>query len=241
MSKIYFLSFGGPTQNYHEALSRIRMQATQLGIFDEIYSYTEEDLKSDAEFWVNHGEFLTNNSRGYGYWLWKPYLILKTLKNMNDSDILLYLDSGCEIDIKYKNKFNILIDYVKHKKIIGTNGWSTDIEYTKMDLIKYVGLEKNINLLQKYHMQAGCLLMEKCDIILKLYTDIYEIASNYHMIDDSPSIEKNFSNFKEHRHDQSIFNLLVKKYNLHNHNLDKFLLSNNLIIIARNRSGNTIL
>jgi hypothetical protein len=241
MSKIYFLSFGGPTQNYHEALNRIVIQATQLEIFDQIFSYTEENLKSDSEFWLKHSEFITNNPRGYGYWLWKPYLILKTLKNMNDSDILLYLDSGCEIDIKYKNIFNKLVENVKINKIIGTSTNSTDLTYTKMDLIKHIGLENNYNLLQKYHMQAGCILMEKYDIIVKLYTEIYEIASNYHMIDDSPSIEKNHNKFKEHRHDQSIFNLLVKKYNLHNYNLDELLTNNRLIIVARNRSGNTTL
>jgi hypothetical protein len=36
---------------------------------------------------------------------------------------------------------------------------------------------------------------------------------NYHYIDDSPSVKPNHNIFKEHRHDQSIFSLLVKKYN----------------------------
>ena len=38
------------------------------------------------------------------------------------------------------------------------------------------------------------------------------ICSDYSMIDDSPSIENNITNFKVHRHDQSIFSILRKKY-----------------------------
>jgi hypothetical protein len=34
----------------------------------------------------------------------------------------------------------------------------------------------------------------------------------YNLINDSPSVEKNHSSFFEHRHDQSIFSCLRKKY-----------------------------
>jgi len=34
--------------------------------------------------------------------------------------------------------------------------------------------------------------------------------NNYHFVDDSPSILPNSENFVEHRHDQSIFSLLIK-------------------------------
>ena len=44
---------------------------------------------------------------------------------------------------------------------------------------------------------------------------VSENSNNYHLIDDSPSIEANFSCFKENRHDQSIFSILSKLYNFH--------------------------
>jgi hypothetical protein len=37
------------------------------------------------------------------------------------------------------------------------------------------------------------------------------IVDNYHLIDDSPSIIKNDKSFKEHRHDQSIFSILINQ------------------------------
>ena len=40
--------------------------------------------------------------------------------------------------------------------------------------------------------------------------DWYNLGCKYHLIDDSISKEKNSREFKDHRHDQSIFSLLLK-------------------------------
>lgn len=221
MVKIFFLTFGGPTQNYHEAVERLCKQAKKFEIFDEIIGLTEKDLQNDNEFWSKHKDFINSNSRGYGYWIWKPFIIKKTLEKMNDNDILLFLDCGCELNYLAKNKFLEYLELVKTKKIMGTKPSSSDYDYTKMDLIKFMNMEKNIEELKKKQMQSGVVLMLKCDDIVNLYNENYDICSNnYNLIDDSSSIEKNFDEFKENRHDQSVLSLLVKKYNLINYDLD---------------------
>jgi len=237
-NNIYFVSFGGPTLNYLEAVERICNQAKNFNIFKEIYKYTDKELKDNIEFWSKHGEFISNNHRGYGYWLWKPYIIKIILEKINNDDILLYCDSGCELNIKKCNNFNILLERTNKKLIIGTCSSSNDISFTKMDTIKYFNME-NDNKLKDKHMQATTLMMKKCDVITSLINEWYDICSNnYHLIDDSPSIEKNFDNFIENRHDQSIYNLLVKKYNLHNYDMS---FRNSPIITNRNRSGTSLL
>ena len=62
---------------------------------------------------------------------------------------------------------------------------------------------------------------------------IYNYACTYHNIDDTPSIIPNYPNFKEHRHDQSIFSLLTKKYNL----FSSISLNKKCIKTVRNRTG----
>ena len=37
------------------------------------------DLKTIHEFWNVHKGFIESRPRGYGYWIWKSYLTLKTL------------------------------------------------------------------------------------------------------------------------------------------------------------------
>jgi len=231
---IYFLSFGGPSNEYHQAVNRICEQTKKTNKFNTILCYTETDLKNDIDFWPLHEQFIQNNKRGYGYWLWKSYLIKKTLNEMQENDILLYCDAGCEINHKYSNKINDLISITQQYKIIGCPVGSNDITYTKMDTIEYVQMTTDINLGNK-HIQAGCLMMQKCEIVTNLISEWYNISSIYHLIDDSPSISPNNKAFIEHRHDQSIFNLLIKKYNLYNTALPNG--DNDLIIYARNRSG----
>lgn len=221
MNTIYFITFGGPSQNYLDAVHRICNQAADFNMFHEIIGYTDSDLKNDKHFWERHGNFIENNNRGYGYWIWKPYLILKTLEKMNDNDILLYLDCGCELNSHGKSHFYKLIEKVKTKSFISSRAGSNDITFTKMDTIKHFNFENNMKLLSIPHMQAGTIMLRKNDLIVKIYNEIYELMSDhYHLIDDSPSINKNCNHFVEHRHDQSVFNLVMKKYRINNYDMD---------------------
>jgi len=90
-----------------------------------------------------------------------------------------------------------------------------------MDLIKKMDMNKD-EFLNTRQRQAGTLLFLVCKETRQLINEWYELACDYHNIDDSPSISENLIGFREHRHDQSIFSLLSKKYNLFsNHNLNE--------------------
>ena len=51
----------------------------------------------DDEF-VNKYLNILKHERGGGYWLWKINIINKTLKEMKDNDILLYMDAGSSLN-----------------------------------------------------------------------------------------------------------------------------------------------
>ena len=95
-----FITFGAGGQRYIDAGNRLLNQSNNVELFDKTTLFTEDDLKSDVDFWSQHSNFIEHNRRGYGYWLWKPYIIKKTMEEMKDGDILLYLDCGCEIDVR---------------------------------------------------------------------------------------------------------------------------------------------
>lgn len=211
VSKV-FMTFGSHN-NYIGAAKRLIKQVDDTELFDRTILYTSEDLKNDNTFWKIHKDFIENNKRGYGYWIWKAYLLKKTMDQMKDNDILLYLDCGCEINYKEKIHLSNLFEIVKSDYIIGTPA-SNEKHYNKMDILVY------LNMLDEKHLitpqrQSGIILFLVCDKTRQLVNEWYEISLNYHMIDDSPSIHKNFDCFIEHRHDQSVFSLLTKKYNLY--------------------------
>lgn len=231
---IYFITFGSH-DNYIEASKRLINQAKKINIFDTIKLYTVDDLKQD-NFWKLHHEFITNNSRGFGYWIWKPYLIKKTIDQMKNNDILLYLDSGCEIDIHEKEYLLECIDIVKRDYIVGTLGLTNVEESCKMDLLLKLDMNYDKYLKTRMH-QAGANLILVCDKTQKLINEWFDLSSDYHLINDLPSINTNVKEFKEHRHDQSIYCLLTKKYNLYS----EMNLGKHCIKCIRNRSGTSLL
>jgi len=229
----YFITFGAGGQNFYDAGNRLMDQANNLNLFDKLTFYTDENLKNDKTFWNQHSRFIENNRRGYGYWLWKSYLIKKTMETMNHGDVLLYLDCGCEIDINKKDIVRNYLEYVKKEYIISTH---THIErdWTKMDLIKKLDMLDDRYLNTQQH-EAGVIFFFVCRETIDLVNEWYKLACDYDNINDHPSIYKNLECFNEHRHDQSIFSLLTKKYNLHSKNYS----AHECINYARNKSGNS--
>ena len=72
--------------------------------------------------------------------------------------------------------------------------------------------------------QAGAIMILNNKKTRDLINNWYLLSSQYQLIDDSNSNIKNINGFREHRHDQSIFSLLTKKYNIYsNINMFDFL------------------
>jgi hypothetical protein len=209
------MTFGGGGQNFYDAGNRIKNELSAIHFFDNIVTYTDTDLKTDTKFWNMHREFIEHNKRGYGYWLWKPYLILKTMEQMQDNDILFYLDVGCEVT-STEDTYSKLLD-VANKcdscDILYTDTEHDTKSYTKMDLLEYLDMN-TVPIKDSIMHQATYIVIKKNETTTKLMKDWYKISCNYHLLDDTPSSVSNDKTFIEHRHDQSIFSLLVNKYNL---------------------------
>jgi hypothetical protein len=212
--KVNFLSFGNNI--YSDSLNRIKNEALVFNIFDNIYTYNDIDLQQFTDFWDKHKIFLCNNNRGYGYWIWKSYLTLKTLEGMNDDDILVYADAGCILNNNGINRLKEYIEIVKNNDS-GNISFQMDNNlektWTKMDIFNYFNIKNTDNYFSSPQLIGGIFIMRKCNIVMKIVNEWYEIMSNnYNLIDDSQSISNNDISFKENRHDQSIFSILRKKY-----------------------------
>lgn len=210
----WFITFGGPTDNYHAAVGRLCREANEIGTFDHIIGYTETDLMNDASFWDKHKDFILANERGYGYWLWKSYLTKKTLEKMNDNDILVYADAGCKINPNGKPRLLEYFDIVNKSKFAN---YSFQIPpylekiWTKMDIFHYYDA-KEPSILDSGQLICSVFVLRKCRHTLDLIDKWYEGSCQYHLINDSPSQNPNDMSFHEPRHDQSLFSVLRKKY-----------------------------
>ncbi len=210
----WFITFGGPTENYHNAVSRLCGEADALGVFDRIIGYTEKDIMDDEEFWNKHQESILSNERGYGYWIWKSYLTKKTLEMMADNDIVVYLDAGCKINPHGKPRLLEYFDIVNQSKFANfAIHMPEHLEktWTKMDIIHYYNANRP-EILETGQLISGIYILRKCQHTIDIIDRWYEGSCIYHFPDDSPSSISNDPSFIENRHDQSLFSVLRKIY-----------------------------
>lgn len=233
--RINFITFGSHG-SYIDAVNRLVGQAKNLNIFTEIKGYTSQNLQDDEYFSNKHGNFINNNRRGFGYWIWKPYIIKQQMDKMEDGDVLFYIDVGCELGIENRDKLIDCIKLVKMNKtnkIMATNSvGQIEIKWCKKDLLVKNKMD-NEAFLNSIQIQSGIILLLVCQETRELLEEWYDISCDYHNIDDSPSITTNYESFIEHRHDQSVFSLLAKKYKLISDNM----LLEDIVYIFRNKGG----
>lgn len=199
---------------YLKAQEYCSQSAKNVG-FDEVMSYHINDI--DSEFFNKNKDILTQ-PRGAGYWLWKAYFMHKTLKDISDGDLLVYSDSGSF----YQSSIEPLIDRVKldkHGVLSFELKGLIEKDYTKKDTFVLMGLDE-----PKYtdssQREATYIWLIKNDFTIKLIDEYLEYAQNQNIITDLPNITgDNYPTFKDHRHDQSIWSLLCKKYDVEPHRL----------------------
>ena len=225
----FFITFASGSKDYHEAVDRLTKQAKNLNIFANVHGYHELPVS----FTSKHSEFIKNNPKGYGYYLWKPYLILENLLSIEDNDILWYADAGCEINIQSKNKMLEIIHETNKNQII-CNINCIEREFTKRDLLLFLDMDKPCYI-DDLQYEATSICFKKCKKTLDFVKEWYELACMYNNINEN-FINKNYECFIEHRYDQSIFSLLMKKYYMYN----RKILIGNAIELSRNRTGKSI-
>lgn len=191
---------------------RILQEAKDSGFFKEIYGYDANSLPPSF-----HTDFIKNNKRGFGYWIWKPFIIYENLKDLNDGDILIYSDSGSKINPQGYKRIAEYYEMLQRTQMIVFQIQHEDKDWIKMDCLKnvlgkvgrYEAL-KNVIFENPKTRTSGISIYRKTPETLEFASLWYELCCDYHNIDDSPSIEPNFPTFKEHRHDQSVFSILSK-------------------------------
>lgn len=193
------------------ALERVRAQALALNFFDEISVLTEDAL--DPDFKKRWAHVMIPGTRGFGYWVWKPVIILQELMKMDEGDHLYYIDAGCHLNprgIKRLKEY----DEMCTKSVCGivaTVIAYTEKSYTKADLFDYMGVIDNEDITNTHQVQSGVIFIRKCRQSIELLQQWGAVwEHDLHLIDDSPSKLPNDASFVEHRHDQSVFSILCK-------------------------------
>lgn len=192
----YFINFAN--NGFYESQNLALDKAKDFGFITTGYNMSD----IDTDFFEKNKKILSLN-RGSGYWLWKPYLILKKIREINDGDYLIYMDSGAFL---CKDPKDILES--NYEGVLAFSTIHAQSTWCKKDLFEFI-FEEKYDYSDRPQMLASYIFLRKTESSIKFIEDWLNISSNYHLITDEPSISENYNDFREHRHDQSIYSLLV--------------------------------
>ena len=150
--------------------------------------------------------------RGNGYWLWKSYIINKTIvEKLNYGDYLIYTDAR----MIFMNSTQLLIDFLEKNN---ASMWMDRLiykerEWTKRDALILIGVDMPFYYESNQYM-AGIQIYKKSEYTVKFIKEwLYYCQDKRIITDDNNTLGKpNYQNFKENRHDQTALSLLIKKY-----------------------------
>jgi hypothetical protein len=211
-----FITFGNDLfKNQRENLKK---QAQDTGWFDRIIIESPETIQN---FHTLHGNFIKGNPRGYGYWIWKPYIILRQLNEMNDGDFLFYIDSGSTIVPHKKDRLDVYIQKMENtnRPIITFYSVYREKNFQKMKVLKRFSteeksLDQNPEFLESQQIESGIFMCRKTkftvDFVQRWLNLVLE--DNYSLVNDEDNNQQ-LEDFIDHRHDQSILSILCKLNN----------------------------
>jgi len=208
-SKPKIIAISYSNERFQRQLQLNKKSAIEVGEVDEYYSYGPNDI--DPVFKEKNKDILSR-SRGNGYWLWKPYIINKTMiEKLKYGDYLIYTDAA----ILYMNSTRLIINFMKeHKaKIWGNKLVLKERTWTKRDALILMDADTPYYYDTNQYM-AGIQVYQKSKYAIKFIQDLLKYSQDVRIITDDNNVmgKENLPGFRENRHDQTVFSLLLKKY-----------------------------
>jgi hypothetical protein len=208
-------------ERFYKSLDILERTSNDIGKVDEFVSYRPSDLHAN-NFWEENQSVLSHllvsetSPIGAGYWIWKPFIILETMKKLDDGDIVLYTDAG----MKVLDNLNPLFDITKTSKDnrmlfepsmkYGSHLHST---WTKRDCFVLMDLDGAVYWNARM-LHAAFSVWMKTSKNIEFLSEWQRYLTDTRIVTDEPNTcgKPNFPDFKQHRWDQAVLSLLSLKY-----------------------------
>ena len=179
---------------------------------DRVIAYTPADMDASLR---SKNQAILAAPKGNGYYLWKPYFLNKAYRELGEGDYLFYTDAGSI----YVNRIQYLIDCMEREgqelMVFSLQKEMLERKYTKRDAFVLMGCD-NPRFTDTPQSIGGYVILKKSDFVEKFIAEDLNYAQDARMITEQENTLgfDNYPEFIAHRHDQSIWSLMVKKYDL---------------------------
>jgi hypothetical protein len=188
---------------------RLMQQQVCLGSgFENMIPYTEEWLRS-TNFYSENKSIL-DQTRGAGYWLWKPFIILETLRSLPAGEMVVYCDCGDAVNLAFKE---YAANVIRSCGFFIIENRFPMRRLCKMDTFSLMGAmeEKYYDAMQ---VEAGICGFRNDPEALAFVGEWLAACRNENILTDAANVcgLPNFPEFVDHRHDQAILTILAIKH-----------------------------
>jgi len=214
-NSVVFVSFAGGDKihYFNQQLQLQYNKKTHQPFTKELY-ITDEQLKKKTNYMQVVPKIIRDGKRGYGWWIWKPFLIFHLLNYTveREKGILVYLDSGAYFKKSCKPLIDYLLNSSKQEQIFFKN-FHTNISYCKCQAVSQIlnhDSEKIALFNNIWQVDASFMILRNTSSTRNLIKSWLDMCLNPNWLTDLPSEEcKESSQFHDHRHDQCLLSLAI--------------------------------
>ena len=197
------------SREYKPSQQRLVESAGGRGI-DRCVSYSPSVLlKSGYRFRHHH---VLKQQRGAGYWLWKPFIILETLRQLDEGDVVLYLD----VDYSILEDVGPLVELARRSSVVlFANHGHVNRLWTKRDCLVLMGCDTP-EYYEAEQVDAAQVLVLNSPRAREFLSTWLHWCEDPRVLTDQENVcgLPNLKGFTDHRHDQSVLSLLAKQEGL---------------------------
>eukprot|EP00439_Symbiodinium_sp_Y106_P047029 s1589_g6.t1 len=208
-----------------KSLQRNREHALKAGV-DAARSYGKQHLGPD---WLAANDAVLSQKRGAGWWLWKPYVILKTLKDPVipwDKGVVLWVDAG---NYLHADPRPFLASALEESDVVALRlKQCLEVDWTSKLTLEQMNMSSRYALIDRPQLGAYFLAFRKTKAVLSFVEQWLKLSEDPDTLMGlavrnlnshggtgtltSDILDDEVPSFMTHQADQSIFSLLFKRY-----------------------------
>lgn len=193
------------TAEYAGSAELLRHTALREGDADQVIVYREADV---APWFDDNPRLLRGQTRGYGWWSWKPWCIRETLRrHAAPDDVVVY----CDAAMIFETSLRPYVEAVRHVLLFRLGGWTTNDYrnrcWTKRDTFGMMGMADDEHR-DAIQLNAAVQMYRHTPRAFAFLQRYVDWCARHEVIDDARMLE-DYPGYKDHRHDQSILSLLA--------------------------------
>lgn len=203
------VTFANSRSQWCHAGKRLRRQAIRTGWFSDVRLFDETFIQDlYPKLWTSICR--NTDSRGFGYWRWKPALVLEMAKS-SKADFVMYLDAGCELNSSQQagGRLTEYLDYASARNILLMRQETSIDRWCKSETLEFLQVSPEAAPQIPMLTASFVLIRTSGDLsILEEWLESAYVAEGL-LFDDRWDASKQVSGFRDHRHDQAVLSIHV--------------------------------